>query len=106
MIYQIVSAQTFIRALSQDFTPCAAEALYNWYSELSESDTSGIEFDPVAIRCEWSEYEREALGDFDHLIPFDPEASVDENIEAIISELETRTTVIHLDNDNILIVDF
>ena len=32
------------------------EALYNWYSDLSEEQGEDLEVDIVAICCEWTEY--------------------------------------------------
>ena len=34
----------------------AALALVEWLEELEDSSGEPIEFDPVALRCEWTEY--------------------------------------------------
>lgn len=71
----------------------AAYALALYYEELEASLGEEIEFDPVAIRCDWSEFktEKEALENY----------GLDN-----ISDLEYDTTVIELDNGSILVHDY
>jgi len=38
------------------FSYDAREELFNYYEELEQDIGEEIDFDPVAIRCEWSEY--------------------------------------------------
>ena len=46
------------------WTRSAAYALAEHYQELEESTGEEIEFDAVAIRCDWSHYENlESIGD-------------------------------------------
>lgn len=51
-----VSRSSFMDALRTNFSYDGASALYDYYDELSDDLGEDIEFDPVAIRCEWSEY--------------------------------------------------
>jgi hypothetical protein len=69
----------------------AITALFEWYDELSES--CDIEFDPVAITCDWSEYDVNGLFvDYGYLLDEDERHNTDRLIEA----LEENTTVIRL----------
>ena len=56
-IITTVSAWDFARALSGDFSGDAADVLFDYYTDLSEDIGEPIELDPIAIRCDWYEYE-------------------------------------------------
>lgn len=51
-----VSKNVFMDSLRTNFSWDGALALYEYYDQLSDDLGEDIEFDPVAIRCEWSEY--------------------------------------------------
>ena len=52
-----VSEYTFVDSLCPDsYTYEGARALFQLYEEFEYSTGEQIEFDPVAIRCEWDEY--------------------------------------------------
>ena len=58
----IVNKHAFIQAFydmgrGDDFTPNARSALFDYFEELEQDCGMEIEFDPIAICCEWSEYE-------------------------------------------------
>ena len=61
MIYQELSEYTFADILSRNrdngFSFAGAAALHGYLEELSEGSGEDIEFDTVALRCEYSEYE-------------------------------------------------
>jgi|TARA_B100001142_G_C14163554_1_gene589448 hypothetical protein len=59
--YQFVERLMKIRP--ENFSPKAARNLFYWYEDLSEGIGENIEFDPISICIEWSEYEnhKEAL---------------------------------------------
>lgn len=61
MIYQELSEYTFAYILSRNedngFSFAGATALHGYLEELSEGVGEDIEFDAVALRCEYSEYE-------------------------------------------------
>lgn len=60
MIKQTVSESHFIDTLMSDeyasWTYGAAQALFEYYEQLSEDIGEDIELDRVAIRCEWSQH--------------------------------------------------
>lgn len=91
------------------FSDEGLEAIDNYYTE--------VEFDVVAICCDWNEYgDGVVLGfdafinDFGYLIDIDNE-EVEEleekrKINAIFETLEYKTYCIELENENILVMTF
>lgn len=52
-----VSEYTFVDRLCPDsYTYEGACALFKWYEQYEDDTGEQIEFDPVAIRCDWNEY--------------------------------------------------
>ena len=51
-----VNFYDFSNALSGHFSYDAMLALFDYYEEMEEDMGQEITFDPVAIRCDWSEY--------------------------------------------------
>lgn len=85
------------------FSPRAWETIYEYLGELSED----IELDIVGICCEFREYG--SLEEFldDHDCPhYDPDASHEENMEAVESWLMKQTSVPAFDEDMILFIDY
>lgn len=95
-IIQRVTEYDFINDLMSDnysnWSYEEARALYNYYNDLAEDLNENIEFDRVAIRCDWSSYK-----------------NYNEALEAYgldsIYELQENTTIIDL-KDSILMIDF
>lgn len=57
------------------FSAEAIELLWDYYSELENDLGESIEFDPVAIRCEWVEQDAvEATMDYPDQLGLDPAA--------------------------------
>jgi len=67
MIIEEVSRHEWINRLTRDeyadYTYESANALFDHYYELSEDIGEHVNFDVIAIRCEWSEYTEEELRD-------------------------------------------
>ena len=65
MIIEEVSRHDWIDRLARgenaSYTYEAAEALFDYYFDLSEAINENINFDRIAIRCEWSEYTEDEL---------------------------------------------
>lgn len=85
-----------------------AEALIEYLEELESSGGKSIEFDRIAIRCEYSEYSTalEAAQDYDFTPP-ETEDDEDEDVieAAAIAYLEYRTTIIKF-NGGVIIQQF
>lgn len=106
MIYDIMTETDFHnnKFLREAFSYEAITALFEWYDELSES--GDIEFDPVAITCDWSEYDAEGLFiDYGYLLDDDEGQNTDRMKEYLVTSfwrlhllslLEENTTVIKL----------
>lgn len=85
--------EAFRRWRPDNFTYAALGALYEYYEEYSESIGENIEFDPIAICCEWTEYE----GLYHVLKAHDVEE---------LEDLEDETTVIKVDKDCYLVMQY
>ena len=112
MIIDANMALEMFRSWNRDyFTYEALETLLNYYDEIDPD----IEFDVIGICCEWTEYGdtpcltwKDFLSDYDYIlkdVDGAGELPEDEKIEAIIDELENRTTVIKL-RDSVLVRAF
>ena len=90
MIQQIYESE-FINTLANDeyssFTYNGASALYQYLTDLEEDLGEEIQFDKVAIRCDYSEYDTldEILNQYDNINTLD--------------ELREHTTVIEFDRE-------
>jgi hypothetical protein len=69
-----------------------AKALFEYLEELEEGCGMEIEFDKVAIRCDYSEYENleAVLNDYDNI--------------KTLADLQDHATVIEIDGSNRLII--
>mgnify|MGYP003633042050 FL=1 len=96
---QNVSSSQFVDAIVgddyNDMSYEGANALFEYLEELEDSIGEEIEFDAVAIRCEWAEYENldAVLSDYDNI--------------KTLEELQDNTTVILIeDSDRLIIQQF
>lgn len=80
--------------IRDNFSVKALRELYHYYDDMSEGIGEDIEFDPVAICCEWTEYEteQECLDDYSHY----------DNIE----EIRNSTVVLPVYGNSILVQNF
>lgn len=119
MIKETVNEYRFCDILRKDeyahWSYGATKALFNYYEQLSEDIGEDIELDPIAIRCEWSEYDSawEAMETYQpyDMPVIDLEENKDENGDDLdlveVSDLEEkvarewledRTTVLDVEN--------
>jgi len=107
MIKETVDEYRFTNVLLADeyahWTYGATKALFDYYENLSDDIGEDIELDPVAIRCDWSEYDSalEAYGIQTGTIKFKQGEEMTE--DQAREWLEDNTTV--LDVENIVIGD-
>ena len=95
MIYNEVTKRDFHNSsiLRDSFSYDAINALFEFEDELSNQTENGVKFDPIAIRCDWSEYaEDELFTDFGYLLDEDEEQEID----SLLKLLQNKTTVIEL----------
>lgn len=111
-MYTNLSTTEAIKLLKEDdnanWSWSGAEALIEYLEKLESSGGKSIEFDRIAIRCEYSEYSSalEAAKDYD-FTPSENEDDEDEDVieAAAIAYLENRTTVIKF-NGGVIIQQF
>jgi hypothetical protein len=77
-----------------------AKALFDYFLDI-ENGSEEIEFDKVAIRCAYTEYENldSLLADYDSI------KSIDIEYNDIIEDLKNRTTVIEVPNSDKIIIE-
>jgi len=79
-----------------NFSPEALSALYAYYEELEEA-TGPIEMDVIAICCEWSEYDLDAIAtEFGYL-------DDDEDEDAVLIAVKDNATVIEVGSGTYLV---
>jgi hypothetical protein len=66
---EYVSLTTFQNDLQDYYTYEACESLFNYFENLEEEIGYEINYDPIAIRCEWDEYEsfKDVQENYEHL---------------------------------------
>lgn len=83
MIKETVNEYRFTDVLLKDeyasWSYGATKALYDYYEQLSDDMGEDIELDPVAIRCEWSEYDSA----WDAMLQYQPDdmPTVDDEVD-------------------------
>ena len=112
-MYQKLSTYEAIKLLKYDHSAGwsweGATALIEYLENLEDSLDKPIEFDRVALRCDFSEYDSvlDAAEHYDFIPPDDDDEDEDEDeIEAdALKYLEDRTTVIQFEG-GVIIKDF
>lgn len=95
MIYKTLNRYEFVREFdvmnrSENFTPTAREALFDFYEELSDGTGDPFVLDVIAVCCDWTEYTAEELAE-DHGTPGAP-------IEDVLAELAGDQDVITVEH--------
>lgn len=105
MIKETVNEYRFSQTLRNDeyasWSYGATKALFDYYEQLSEAIGEDIEFDPVAIRCEWAEYQNALDAFIQHHGEYGDDIPQDEGIrneEQAREWLEDNTTVLDVEN--------
>ena len=85
---------TFRKLRPENFSYEGLNALFDFYEELEDGTGEQIEFDPIAICCDWSEYDsfEEIKDEYDCI-----------NTE---EDLHAHTHAIPLDNGGYILLDF
>jgi len=78
------------------FSYSALKALYDYYEQLEDDCDTRIEFDMIALCCEWSEYPTAIEAAIEHgLLPVGEDSEEKEN--DAIQQLQEHTEVIEFD---------
>lgn len=110
----------FVKYDRDYYTMEALETLLKWYDDIDEN----MEFDPIAICCDWSEYGNtpcltydDLMSDYEYLLdkweydrdPWRDEETAamteTERMDKLMELLEEQTTVIRL-SDSVLVMEF
>lgn len=88
-------AHDFLRVRPDDFTYEGLLALFDWFEQYEQDTGEAIEFDPIALCCDFTEYEdmEEFRGDYG------PEYET-------IEDIERRTIVIPIQFNSFIIQNF
>ena len=98
-MFQQIDKYDFARAFEQvrpdNFSRAGLSALYEYFEQLEEDIGNPIELDVIAFCCEYAEYE--SLEEFQEDYGDDYQS---------IDEIEQATTVIPIDDDGFIILQF
>lgn len=88
---------------SDNFSYAGLEALFNYFEELEKDIGESIEFDPIAICCEYTEYDNaiDAMSDYANIEEY---GDIDE--DDALNWLQNRTFIMECDNGHVIIQDF
>lgn len=106
MIYLEVSHNDWNNALHEYFSYDAVTVLQEYYEDLAYDED--IAFDPVGIRCSWTEYDAEDLiDDYGYIIKDTTTTdSHAEFMEELIEAIQERTVCTELVNGKFLVHEF
>lgn len=98
-------ADRFQKIRPNDFSRAALEALFHELEELEEQSGEEMEFDPVAISCDWSEYtEAEIRREFGDQFDFSECDGIAEIAEILEDETMVFPVYQHGENEDTLLV--
>tara|TARA_R110002167_G_scaffold50768_1_gene147616 strand:- start:326 stop:628 length:303 start_codon:yes stop_codon:yes gene_type:complete len=97
MIDTITKYQFSDEMVKHGFSYDGSKALFNYLEQLEEDCDTKIEFDPVALRCDYDEYDnlKECLKEYDNISCCELKS---------IEDLKDYTTVIEVDNSEKIII--
>lgn len=102
-MYKTITQNEFIDDLTAEgfgFTYDGASALYDYLEEFND-----IEYDSIALRCEYSQYTKEELFDnYWHSVDFSDCEDDDEKWEVLEEYINNNTSLIHTSDDDIFVI--
>jgi hypothetical protein len=98
----------FLAIRPDNFSREALRALFEHLGELEREMQEEMEFDPVAICCEWSEYSNPTEAAMEYgFEPLDEEdGTEDESQDGALTFLREQTTVLELSSGGVVILNF
>lgn len=101
-VVKLVDRWGFWSAISKDFTvEAVAEVMYDFYVDFSEELGEPIELDPIAIGCDWHEYDNDKDFISDRGIEYTEEVA--EELADIYEGDLYKRRVYRLSNGNLLV---
>jgi hypothetical protein len=105
-----VTESTFIRdfiAIRPDqFSVPALRALFEYYSEAEESTGEEMEFDPIAICCDWCEFGTAIEGAMEYGFKPDTCGDADTEENAALEWLRDNTQIIEIEGGSVVVLGF
>jgi len=103
-MYTRVTESDFVQAFdavdrSNNFSIEARRVLFAWFEQLEEATEEDIELDPIAICCDWAEY------DLDELKREYDQVKDCEDLDEALEVLGEETLVLGMTNNDTLIVE-
>jgi len=94
----------FVEFRPDDFSHGALDAIFDYIEDFERDTGEETEFDPIAICCEWSEYDSatEAAKNYG----YEPEGDDDEKEQDALEWLQYKTTVIELSGGGVVVAQF
>lgn len=107
-MYTTINEYSFVQGFDDmergnNFSVEARAALFAYYEELEEDTGKSIEYDPIAICCDWTEYGNAIEAAADYGFTPDDDDDEDEQCEAAREFLEDHYTVIELSYGGVLV---
>ena len=98
MIIDTVNQWDFVKGFDvmdrgDNFTQSARVELFHYYEGLSDDIGEHIEFDPIAICCDWSEYSKEEV-----IEEWGESGEEGDTIDDVLYRLEGKTTVLTVEH--------
>ena len=114
MIYEELTRWDFVKGFDEygrgnNFSVAAREWLYDYLDGFSQDTGDDIKFDPVAICCDWTEYEKfsDLVYDYGYMVDLPNDAPENEMTVAKIEQmLGENTNWVKLDNGAWLVESF
>ena len=99
------AAHMLLKDENAKWTREAAFALVGYYEEIEFSNGEEMEFDAVAIRCDWTEYKtaRDIASDYSHHIKVTDDMDDDDVEKAVTKYVERNSDIIKLSNGHFLV---
>lgn len=98
----------FFAVRPRQFSHSALCALWDYYEEIDRESEAEIEFDPIAICCDWTEYESAIEAAEEYSFPDKPEEDdLEGDPEAkALDYLSDETTVLRTDSGSVLVLNY
>lgn len=104
-MYQTINETDFVTAFADmgradNFSVAARRRLFDWFEDLEDGIGEAIEFDPIAICCDWSEMTLEELRR-----EYPDQCGEAEDLDECAEALGDETSVIHVSDEDTLLVE-
>ena len=98
----------FLAIRPENFSREALAALFEHFTDLESVSCEEIEFDPIAICCDWSEYDSalEAAEAYGFKADESEDERADKSEEQAVAFLRDETAILELESGRVVILNF